>query len=243
MLHISYKIHDIKLLLELNDSARQTLLIILNQLNGSLSGTIDRSNMNNAEKQKIKRGITELKEKGFITKSIGSRGCFNLNPHIIHANTPKTREEHYSKSGLYRNDCDVLLGILIAIEHFFDEFYNKPFIIKFKVYTNTPRIPATVFLNMVQYTEDNYPLKEEQYSYGSVLNQFIHVAEFIKYYCDSRQEFLVITDDVRAEIVDIFNSAIYRGWSGYPSYRKAEADALCKFILGWFSDNYPEFLL
>ena len=60
MLSTSYLIHDVKLLLELKDSARKTLFVILEQFNGELSGKLDRSNMDNAQKQRLKRGVAEL---------------------------------------------------------------------------------------------------------------------------------------------------------------------------------------
>ncbi|GLX85506.1 hypothetical protein tloyanaT_17580 [Thalassotalea loyana] len=244
MLHSCYEIKDIKLLLELNDSARHTLLTVLDQFDGSSEGVIDRTHMDDAEKQKLKRGISELKEKGLITKSEAPRGHFTLNSDIIIAKVTRNRDDHYLNSGLYRSDCHELLNILIAIEHFFDEFYNKPFVIKFRVYTNKPRIPATVFSNMVQFTEDNYrPRYNYRTSYGSVLNKFIHIAEYIKYYCDARQEILVLTNEEHANIVDVFRSKIVEGVSCYPTYRKPEAKALCKFIQEWFTDNYPEYTL
>jgi hypothetical protein len=242
MLHSCYEIKDIKLLLELNDSARHTLLTILDQFNGSEGGIIDRTHMDNAEKQKLKRGISKLKEKGLITKSEAPRGHFRLNSGIISAKVTKSREDHYLHSGLYRNDCHELLNILIAIEHFFDEFYNKPFVIKFKVYTNKPRIPATVFSDMVSFTEDNYSMQEPRW-YGSVLNKLIRIAESIKYYSDVRQNILTISGEGHEVIVNKFHSAISGGFSSYPTYRKAEAKALCKFIGEWFSDNYPEYTL
>ena len=111
MLNTSYAIHDIKLLLELSDSARKTLLVILEQFNGTLSGKLDRSDMDNAQKQRLKRGIAELKEKGFIIKSIHSRGRFTINSQLVHTTLLKTREEHYLKSGFYRSDFDELLSI------------------------------------------------------------------------------------------------------------------------------------
>lgn len=242
MLDTSYKIHDIKLLLELSDSARKTLLILLEQFKGSLTGTLDRSNMNIAEKQRLKRGIAELKDKGVIFKSINSRAQFTLSSHFIDTTLPKTRDEHYLESGYYRSEYSELLAILIATEHFFDEFYNKTFIIKFKVYTKTPRIPAKVFNNMLKYTEDIYHL-ERNTSYGSILNKMISITEYLKHLCDSRQNYLFINKDERSKIVYAFKSIICTKFSSYPGNSSAEAKALCKFIQEWFSNNYPELII
>lgn len=123
MLNTSYAIRDVKLLLELSESARKTLLVILKQFNGALSGKLDRSVMDNAHKQRLKRAIAELKEKEFIIKSTNSRCRFTINTQLVHTTLLKTREDHYLKSGFYRSDFDELLGILNFIEHFFDEFY------------------------------------------------------------------------------------------------------------------------
>ena len=242
MLNTSYAIHDIKSLLELSESARKTLLVILEQFNGTLSGKLDRSDMDNAKKQRLKRGIAELKEKGFIIKSNHSRGQFTINPQLVNTTLLKTREEHYLKSGFYRSDCNELLSILIAIEHFFDEFYNKKFIIKFKAYGNTPRLPANVFSNMVTFTQDNY-LLEDRHTYASVLNEMINISEQLKYYCDARQQYFVMAFHARSEIMDRFKSIISTGVLGYPYKCNAEAKALAKFIQTWFFDNYPELMI
>lgn len=98
-------------------------MVILEQFNGALSGNIDKSDMDNAQKQRLKRGIAELKGKGFIIKATHSRGQFTINPQLVDTTVLKTREEHYLKSGFYRSDCNELLGILISVEHFFDELY------------------------------------------------------------------------------------------------------------------------
>jgi hypothetical protein len=242
MLSTSYIIHDIKLLLELNDSARKTLFVILEQFNGELSGKLDRSNMDNAQKQRLKRGVAELKERGFIVKSTDSRARFTINSQLIDTAQVKTREEHYYKSGFYRSDCHELLDILIAIEHFFDEFYNKEFIIKFKIYSNTPRLPAKVFSNMVRFTEDNY-LLEVPYFHASVLNELIHMMEQLKHYCDARQQNFVITSYTRMSIIERFQSVINSDFLIYPNKCHAEAKALAKFVQSWFVDNYPEMII
>lgn len=242
MINASYEIHDMKSLLELSESARKTLMIVLEQFNGSLSGKLDRSDMDNAQKQRLKRGIAELKEKGLIVKSNSYRGKFSLSSHFIDSTLPATREEHYLKSGFYRSDCNELLAILISIEHFFDEFYNNAFIIKFKTYNNTPRVPAKVFINMVRFTEDNY-LLDDRDLYVSVLNEMIYITEQLKHYCDSRQHYFVVTEEVCLEIIDRFKLIICAELFGYPRNCNAEAKALSKFIQKWFSDNYPELIL
>lgn len=111
MLSPPYQINDIELLLELGDSAQKTLLIILDQFNGALAGTIDRSGMNNAEKQRTKRGIAELRQKGLLIKKDGERSFFSLNPTFIQAKLTQTREDRYFRSGDFKEDCKTLLHI------------------------------------------------------------------------------------------------------------------------------------
>lgn len=242
MLNDAYKVKDMQLLLELNDSARHSLIIILDQFNGSSHGTIDRSGMTTAEKQKLKRGIAELKEKGLLTKADDSQRQFIINSNIIEANDIKTRKDHYLNSGLYKLDRTDLLAILIAIEHFFDDFYNKPYVIKFKVYNNKLRIPAKVFFNMVQFTEDIHNL-EHRHLTGSILSTLINIADFIKCYCDKRQNYINISEDALNNVLLTFRGAMTSVDSFYPIYLAAEGKALRKFVQRWFFDNYPELLL
>jgi hypothetical protein len=243
MLNSSYDIKDIKLLLELNDSARQTLLILLDQFDGALIGKFNRSGMSNAEKQKMKRGIAELKDKGFITKSDGYQRHFTLNSDLIKAKIDISPEDQYLKSGLYKSECSDLLNILIVIEHFFDDFFNKKFVIKFKLYTETPRIPAKAFKALVDFTEENYTLDVYGHRYGTILNQLIWIAEFIKFYSGSSQIYFTSQNEMASYVTNIFTEIITSPISTYPPSHSAQAKALCKFIRRWFSENYPEYMV
>lgn len=66
-------------MLEFDKSTQDTLLLIFDSFKGKLLGKIDRSQMNEAAKQKLKRGLKTLKESGYLINST-IRGCYMLNP-------------------------------------------------------------------------------------------------------------------------------------------------------------------
>lgn len=243
MLHSSYEIKDIQLILELKDSARQTLLIILDQFGGLLSGRFDRSKMDAAQKQKMKRGIAELKDKGLLIPSNDRQSHFSLNPQIIEAKNVLSREEHYLSSGLYKESCAELLTIVIAIEHFFDDFFNKSFVIMYKSQAKKPRIPVAVFKVMYDYTEECYAEEKNYKHYGTILNRMINLAEYIKYYSDSRQQYLQLSKAHTNRLHDEFKEFVSARFTITPRRYSSEGKALCKFIRNWFMDNYPEFTI
>lgn len=77
-------------LLQLGKSAQFALSTALHQVNGTSEVKIDRSNMDPAQKQKLKRGLLQLVEQGVITQVLGTRGAYRINDSIIeysHAHT------------------------------------------------------------------------------------------------------------------------------------------------------------
>lgn len=77
------EISDLKKLLSLTSSSRATLSNILTQFQSSYSGKYDRKNMNDAQKQQAKRGMSELTKEKLIVKIPKARGVYLLNPYIF----------------------------------------------------------------------------------------------------------------------------------------------------------------
>jgi hypothetical protein len=241
MLHSSYDIKDIKLLFELGDSARQTLLIFLDQFDGALIGKVDRSTMSNAEKQKMKRGINQLRAKGILKKSSNSQSTYTLNSQFIAAAQTSSREQQYFNSGMYKEGYEQLLNILMAIEHFFEEFYSKKFVIKYRIYTNTPRLPSVVFDETVQDTENCLVVYSSFRNVrGTILNQLIDVAKTIKFHCSTSQSFISLKEDDITGLIDWFNTIAVKDIYASELTNDRQIKALCKFINEWFKSKYPE---
>lgn len=74
---------NLELLLQLGKSAQYALSIILQQANGASEVKIDRSNLDKAEKQKLKRGIQDLDGKNIISHVQGSRGTYKIDASIL----------------------------------------------------------------------------------------------------------------------------------------------------------------
>ena len=74
---------NLELLLQLGNSAQFTLTVILQQANGAYEVKIDRSNLNKAEKQKLKRGLQDLNNRNIISHVQGSRGTYKIDSSII----------------------------------------------------------------------------------------------------------------------------------------------------------------
>lgn len=239
MLHPAYAIKDIKTILELNDSARHTLLFILDSFNGAQVGKIDRSDMNAAEKQKLKRGIAELKAKQIIIKSSSQQSVFVLNSLFIKTTQIPPRDARYINSGMYKKDHVHLLEILTAIEHFFEEFHSKQFVIKYKVYTNKPRFPYNVFWNTLM--DARYQLVNDPwYSRDNLLMALIHICREIKFHCDAHNSYFGLNADQAKEISKRFNHVVFENRYLIEFCKNHETMALYKFMRVWFMQNYPE---
>lgn len=74
---------NLELLLQLGKSAQYALSVILQQANGASEVKIDRSNLDTAEKQKLKRGLQDLDSKKIINHVQGSRGTYKIDTSII----------------------------------------------------------------------------------------------------------------------------------------------------------------
>jgi hypothetical protein len=81
---------NLELLLQLGKSAQFALSIILQQANGASEVKIDRSNLDTAGKQKLKRGLQDLDEKKIISHIQGSRGTYKIDTSIITYSTIHT---------------------------------------------------------------------------------------------------------------------------------------------------------
>ena len=89
---------NLELLLQLGKSAQFTLTVILQQANGAYEVKIDRSNLDTAEKQKLKRGLQQLDNKKIISHVQGSRGTYKIDPSIITYSTIHTSTSSLSTS-------------------------------------------------------------------------------------------------------------------------------------------------
>lgn len=110
-------------LLQLSKSAQATLSIVLQQAQGASEVTIDRSNMSNAEKQKLKRGLQDLTGQKILRKVPGSQGRYQIDTSVI-ANsssfpstssakaTNKKQKEPYGNKPEKQVNMDKLLGKL-----------------------------------------------------------------------------------------------------------------------------------
>jgi hypothetical protein len=74
---------SLKKLLNLDKSARETLEIFLQQFDKTLKGKLDRSKMDAAEKQKVKRGIQGLITADIVKRISTNPVRFILNPYIL----------------------------------------------------------------------------------------------------------------------------------------------------------------
>lgn len=239
MLHPAYVIKDIKTILELSDSARHTLLFILDGFNGEQVGKLNRSGLNAAEKQKLKRGIAELKAKLIIVKSSSQQSVFVINSLFIKTTQLAPREARYINSGMYKEGHDRLLSILIAIEHFFEEFHSKQFVIKYKVYNNKPRYPYIVFWNTLM--DARYNLVEDPWcAKDNLLLGLINISREIKFHCDAQETIFGLNNEQANKIIGRFNSVVFQNTYLIEFCKDYETKALYKFMESWFMKNYPE---
>ena len=239
MLHPAYIIKDIKTILELSDSARHTLLFILDSFNGEQVGKLDRSGLNAAEKQKLKRGIAELKAKLIIIKSSSQQSVFVLNSLFIKTTQVTPREARYINSGMYKEGHGSLLSILTAIEHFFEEFHSKQFVIKYKIYKNKPRYPYIVFWATLM--EARYNLVENpRYVQDNLLLSLIHISREIKFHCDAQETIFGLNTEQAEKIIERFNTTVFKNTYLIEFCKDHETKALYRFMERWFMENYPE---
>lgn len=239
MLHPAYVIKDIKTILELNDSARHTLLFILDSFSGAQFGKINRSGMSAAEKQKLKRGIAELRKKSIIVKSTSQQSVYSLNPLFMKTTQIPPRDAHYIHAGMHKEYHRNLLGILTAIEHFFEDFYSKEFIIKYKVYTNTPRFPHHVFIDNVLDAR-YYLVNGLRYRGYNLLVELIQIAREIKFHTGVENNLLGLSKEQAEAIAKSFSHLLSKDCFVLFFNGSYEGKALHKFMVRWFMENYPE---
>jgi hypothetical protein len=84
---------SLKDLLQLGKAAQLTINIILEQSNGQHQVTIDRAHYSNADKQKLKNGLKELRDKKLISKLEGSQNTYLIDNTRIQFIQEKTLEK------------------------------------------------------------------------------------------------------------------------------------------------------
>lgn len=89
---------NLNLLLQLGKSAQYALSTLLKHANGASEVKLDRSSMNDAEKQKLKLGLQELVKLQIISKVPGVRGTYKLDPSIITYSNVHTGTSSHSTS-------------------------------------------------------------------------------------------------------------------------------------------------
>lgn len=136
----------------------------------------------------------------------------------------------------YQTGYEDLIQILAAIEHFFDDFFAKKFIIKYGNYTKTPRCPATVFRDIVQDAEESI------LGYGDTkLNDLVHVISSIKIFHSPLRGYFNLGPGSAEGIIEGFRDAVDISQELICGSSKEQAFQI--FIGEWFSEHYPELFI
>jgi hypothetical protein len=243
MLHHAYQIHDLKVILELGDSARHTLLQLLEQFNGSNSGKFDRGHMNAAEKQKAKRGIAELKSKKIIIKAPNSSSLFTINKSMISIKkTPVSISERIDSNIDIQNVEGVDILLMKAIEEFFYDFFNTQH--KFKIKGKSHLLlPSVYFRDTVDLT--NHLIEDIHFIFydHTHLLVFKRILEMLYSNTNARQQNL---DPIPFhKIISKFNRSLdIENWNIYPPTGYViQAKQLNKYAKEWFYEKFPEVFL
>ena len=92
---------------------------MLDQFQGKNQGVLDRSQMNPAQKQKLKRGIAELTSSNIITKIFHSQSSYKINPNILCVISHKQTLSYLINNSVKGIRHTHFLILLTAIEEFF----------------------------------------------------------------------------------------------------------------------------
>ncbi len=232
---------DFETLLGLSESARHSLLWILSQFNYNHNGTLDRSQLDPAALQKLKRGIAELKAVGLLTKNRGTKNRFSLNTSKLTLLPAKpTAEQMLVQSGLY-DTTSPLMDVLLAIETFLYDFDHTPeqFIVKNKMQWLLPRV---YFQNMVNYAR--VTTSWDSWYWQSDLQKLKLLADRIKAEIAIEQHgvrYIHNPDEIITSFHDLIDENNSDAYGAYP-HCKRESIQFRKNLRQWVNKNRPQLL-
>ena len=237
-------VENTKLLLKLGEAGRDTLLIMLDQFQGKNQGVLDRSQMNPAQKQKLKRGIAELTSSNIITKIFHSQSSYKINPNILCVISHKQTLSYLINNSVKGIRHTHFLILLTAIEEFFYDFYHTPaeFLIKGKTQL---KVPADLFSRTVKATKPD-PKLFFVYQKPSLLTRLIHLQGYMNFIqiSDGRG----YPDKELQDFLEYFKETLLKSnWQlcseVTDAYVKREMEPLRAHAYEWFSTRVPEYLL
>ena len=232
---------DFETLLGLSESARHSLLWILSQFNYNHNGTLDRSQLDPAALQKLKRGIAELKAVGLLTKNRGTKNRFSLNTSKLTLLPAKpTAEQKLVESGLY-DTTSPLMEILLGIEAFLYDFDHTP--AQFKVKNKMQwLLPCDYFQNMVNYAR--LTTSWDSWYWQSDLQKLKLLADQIKAVITIEQHGVRYSHDPDGIITsfhDLIDGNSSDAYGAYP-HCKRESIQFRKHLRQWLDKNRPQLL-
>jgi hypothetical protein len=241
MLHHAYQIHDLKVILELGDSARHTLLQLLEQFDGSHSGKFDRSHMNTAEKQKAKRGIKELIDKKVLFKVPSTQNKFEINTQVIFAHDSREGIRLRIMSNKAYDTDRALLDIFVALQEFEYDLFNTPAEITLGKQVHTS-IPYSVFKNTIDPFYSDKNCEFFQAISNSVLMDLYQIYRELERHLNKLS--LTLTIDNEFELKGMLRDCfIQKALPKKPSKELIEEASLQRYVHEWFTIHYPEYTL